>query len=212
MRNNDCIKKASDNGNEEKNPKLLKNQKGFLTLDFLFSSLIFGIFASLFFGIAMTFSIVEVIQYMTFSSARSYSMADISETDQVDRGRQKFERLSGTPAFRPLVSNGWFELGDVQLADFNEELASDADVTDDAETFVGARVQLNAPILFKRLPALGATASDRDTFFATIQSFLGREPTQDECQLFTGQRIEPIAEIYSATDTDAYALQTDNGC
>ena len=205
-------KQASTPTKGNKTSKALTNEEGFLTLDFLFSSLVFGIFASLFFGVAMTFSVVEVVQYATFSSARSYSLGHSSEADQLELGQNKFNTLVGNPALAPLVSNGWFELSDVAIADFNDELASDKDRADDAEMFIGARVQLNAPILFKRLPLLGSTASDRDAFLANIQSFLGREPSQEECVQFTDQRKDLIADKYSSTDTNAYVVQTDNGC
>jgi len=190
----------------------INNESGFISLDFIFGTLIFGIFVSVFIGIAMMFSVVEVVQYATFSSARSYSLAHLDTQAQQNLGETKFGALTSTGILRALLTNGWFELGSLELGDFNNELASDDDLSSDAAVFVGARVDFNAPILFKRYPLMGQTGEDRDSFLAKVQSFLGREPTQDECNQFNQERINAIESQYPDTDPSAYSIQADNGC
>ena len=188
------------------------NEEGFLTLDFIFSTLIFGIFVSIFTGMALMFSVVEVVQYATFSSARSFSLSHVDLQAQRQKGEEKFNSLSASGALRAVLSNGWFEVGAIELGDFNDELASADDQSRDAETFVGARVDFSAPILFKRYPLMGQTGEDRDSFLAKVQSFTGREPNQSECNQFNSQRIEAIASEYPNTEPTAYRAQADNGC
>ena len=54
---------------------LLKNEKGLLTLDFIFAFIIIFGFVGILFSFAMTFSIVEAVQYVSFASARNYFLS-----------------------------------------------------------------------------------------------------------------------------------------
>ena len=190
----------------------LNNQKGLLIIDFIFASVLFFVFASILFSFAVTFSVVEVFQYISYSSARAYTLAHQSEQIQEQRGQGKFEELAANPAVRQMISSGWFQIGDPLIGDFNDELASDDDRNRDSANFNGTRIPFTAPILYKRLPFLGGTGSGPDAFFTFIQSFTGREPTMEECQAFTNQRINGVATFYGLTDPGAYSPQHDNGC
>jgi len=191
---------------------MIKNQKGFLTLDFIFASTIFYVFASVLFSFAITFSVVEVFQYISFSSARSYSLADTDIAEQEARARAKYQSLAFHPTMRPLLENNWFAVEDVQIGNFSNR-GSEDDNTSDANTFHGVIIPFNAPILYKRVPLLGSTASNPDGFLADIQSFLGREPTQDECLIFNEDRYNNfIQQTYPASDADSYLNMADNGC
>lgn len=189
----------------------LKNENGMLTLDFVFASvMVFG-FAAILFSFAFTFSIVEVVQYVSFSAARNYSLAHLNESSQQERALQKFQELRANPAIIPLISNGWFEIQDAQIADFNGEF--DPDPTKESDTFQGVRIPFSAPILYKRVPLLGATASDPSGFTANIQSFLAREPTFTECREFMQQRPAQLNLITGANfDVAATVLIMDDGC
>lgn len=190
----------------------LSSEEGFISLDFIFSTILFGAFVSIFVGFAILFSVVEVVQYATFSSARSFSLSHRDNQAQRQLGEEKFVQITSSNTLRSVLQNGWFEVDAVQLGDFNPEMATDKDRSSDAETFVGARVNFSAPILFKRYPLMGQTGEDRDSFFARVQSFTGREPTQEECRQFGNQRIQAIQSRYSVTDPNAYHNLTDNGC
>ena len=190
----------------------LSNQKGLIIIDFIFEAVLFSVFVSIIFSFAITFSVVEVLQYVSFASARQYSLAHQTEDIQERRGREKFEQLMANDAIRPMIASGWFATGDIRIGDFNEELANGNDRGLDSANFNGARIPFNAPILYKRLPLLGDTGSGPEAFQAFIQSFTGREPTMEECQVFTQQRINGVANLYGITNGDQYAVQNDNGC
>lgn len=189
----------------------LRNESGLLTLDFVFASvLVFG-FAAILFSFAFTFSIVEVVQYISFSSARNYALAHKDETSQKARAQAKVDELTSSPALVPLVSNGWFEIGTASITDFTAEFAPDP--TKDSDTFQGVRIPFGAPILFKRIPLLGDTASDPKGFTANIQSFLAREPTFEECQGFAEARAGQLATVARFPfDPNAATVIMDDGC
>ena len=71
--------------------KTLSNEKGILTLDFIFGSMVVFGLSSVIFSFGMTFSVVEVVQYMSFASARNYSLAHYDENRQRERGEQKYQ-------------------------------------------------------------------------------------------------------------------------
>lgn len=192
------------------NKNLLTNNKGLLTLDFVFASVIVFSFVTILFSFAMTFSVVEVIQYISFSSARNYSLAHRDQSQQRNRGQQKFDELSRHPVLSPLLSNGWFEVLPAQINDFNNEYSPDPAM--DSDIFVGVRIPFSAPILYKRIPILGTTGSDPDAFTSNIQSFLAREPTFNECQTFIQQRAQQMQALQYNFDTNSVNVMMDNGC
>lgn len=190
--------------------QLLHNEKGLLTLDFVFASVIVFAFITILFSFAMTFSIVEVVQYISYASARNYSLAHKDESEQRTRAQEKFEQLSKHPILAPLFSNGWFEILPAQINDFNNEYNPDRSL--DSDIFIGVRVPFSAPILYKRIPILGTTGSDQDAFTANIQSFLAREPTFTECEGFIQQRGQQFSTLDYNYDTNAVVVMMDNGC
>ena len=192
--------------------KTLKNENGILTLDFIFASmLVFGLTAILF-SFGLTLSVVEVVQYMSFASARNYSLAHLDKDKQRERGELKYQELVTNPIFDSLVSNGWFEAGQVEIDDFNGEFAPDSSF--ESDNFVGARIPFAAPILYKRIPIIGTTASGPDGFTANIQSFLAREPTFRECQALINERAESFQNLLDYRDfsVSEVAIMMDNGC
>lgn len=192
-----------------RNKNLLKDQRGFLTLDFIFAAVLVFIFSAILFSFAITLSVVEVVQYISYATARNYSLAHTNEAEQRARGLEKFQQLSTDPRLRPLFEAGWFSIRDVQIRDFNSEYPNRSN--DDANNFYGARIPFSAPILYKRVPLLGTTASDPEGFQANISSFLSREPTHQECRDFTTQRMQGLENLGYSGGQGA-AIMMDNGC
>ncbi len=189
--------------------KTLGNNRGILTLDFIFASMVVFGFSAIIFSFGMTLSVVEVVQYISFSTARNYSLAHLNEEEQRKRGLAKFQELITDPSIQPLLSAGWFKTDDVEISDFNDEYSA----AYDDENFIGARIAFGAPILYKRIPLIGTTGSDPDGFNTKIQSFLGREPTFQECKDFIGLRAEKFQGLGSYSfNVDEYVIQMDNGC
>lgn len=196
---------------------LLKNQKGILTLDFLFAIIMMFSFTAILFAFSITFTAVEIAQYATFAASRAYFAANKTSDDQEKAGKDKFAELviSEKAPLGTFFKNGWFTLSPVELKDFNSEYSSDSD--GDVDTFVGARTTMIAKILKMRFPLLGST-TDED-LSAQINSFLAREPTEEECQEFVRDRltniknIDPDGRFNNAYVQDgAYVQIMDDGC
>lgn len=196
---------------------ILRNQKGILTLDFLFAIIMMFSFTAILFAFSITFTAVEIAQYATFAASRAYFAANKTSNEQEEAGKQKFTALISAEK-APLgtfFKNGWFTLSPVELKDFNDEYASDTD--NDTDTFVGARTTMVAKILKMRFPLLGTTTDD--DLSAQINSFLMREPTEEECQQFVRDRLTKIKNIdpdgrfnNSYVQDGAYVQIMDDGC
>ena len=189
--------------------KILNNEKGILTIDFIFASLLVFAFSAILFSFAFTFSVAEVVQYISFATARNYNQAHLNEAAQRERGEQKFNELVANPAVAALVTAGWFRIGDLQLGDFNSEYPGDNGL--DSANFIGARIPFSAPILYKRLPLVGATGNDPEGFTANINSYVAREPTFEECRAFMQQRSQALSGLGYTLQGNMPILM-DNGC
>lgn len=195
--------------------KVLQDESGILTLDFIFAIvLIFG-FTGILFAFALTFTAAEVAQYVTFASARAYHAANKNSDDQKIIGEQKFEELvrGNNAKLGFLFANGWFELGDIEIGDFNDEFNEDPG--NDSDTFVGARATLIAHILQFNIPIFGGTTTEE--LGAEVSSYLMREPTEEECQSFVQQRFDKIQQLKSGfsnglVQSNEYAVIMDGGC
>lgn len=194
---------------------ILKNQKGMLTLDFIFATIMMFAFSAILFGFAITFTAVEIAQYATYASARAYFAAHKNEDEQQRLGKEKFDKLvkDRQSVLGTFFRNDWFELGDVDIRDYSGEFSQNASA--DSDTFVGARTTLVAKILKLQFPLLGGTTDD--DLGTNISSYLMREPTEEECEDFTQQRFEQIQNLKSGfgasyIQNSAYAPTMDDGC
>jgi hypothetical protein len=193
----------------------LKNNKGFLTLDFIFATILMFSFSALLFMFSITFSAFEVAQYAVFASSRAYFAAAKNEEDQHTAGKEKFEKLIREPSssLGNVFRNGWFEISDVNIDDFNGDFADDPN--SDSATFIGARATVVAKILQVKFPLIGGGA---ENLSATPASYLMREPTEEECQNFTIERMEKMQQLRPGQfdnpniSAASYAVMMDDGC
>ena len=65
------------------------DEAGILTVDYLFAIILAMGFVALLFAMSLTLTVVEVVQYMTFSSARSYSCLLYTSPSPRDRQRSR---------------------------------------------------------------------------------------------------------------------------
>lgn len=193
----------------------IKNNKGILTLDFIFAMIIMFAFTAVLFAFSITFTAVEIAQYATFAASRAYFAAHKNSDDQEKLGRDKFNELvNGEKApLGTFFRNGWFTLSPVELRNFNDDYGVDAD--SDQDNFVGARTTIVAKILQMRFPLLGSTTEE--DLSANINSFLMREPTEEECVEFVQSRFNGILDLDSRfrsgfVQESAYAMIMDDGC
>lgn len=194
----------------------LKNQKGILTLDFLFAMIMMFTFTAILFAFSITFSAIEIAQYVTFAASRAYLAANKTSNEQEAAGKKKFNDLvvADKAPLGTFFKNGWFTLSPVELKNFNADYNKDED--SDSDTFVGARTTFVAKILMMRFPLLGSTTEE--DLSAQINSYLMREPTEEECALFVKERLNRIrlldSRFNSASyiDDSQYVPIMDDGC
>lgn len=192
----------------------LRDESGIITLDFIFAlTLSFG-FAIIFFAMSFTLSMVEMSQYITFAAARAYNGANVSREAQEDLARKKYAELKASPMIKTILATKWITLGDVQLGDFSDDGYDNSQP--DFSVYVGARVPFKANVLNMRIPVLGNTIDDSSTGSATLNAYLMREVSTQECrENFTNARYEKIRQLdsrYGALPNAPAAIITDNGC
>jgi len=207
--------------------KPLKSQRGLITVDFLFALVLILGFAGLMFALTMTLTLASVTQYVTFASARNFFTAHITQDQQIDRANKKYEELLGNPVLKPLYTNGWF-LVDAQpfVGDHTSLIPQYAEAAQNANKFWGVGTNFTATILDFNIPFFGSTAPDGDGtgsgFKTYMGSYLGREPTTEECLAFVDQRWVMIRNLRSSNGGASYSTgtpaaggyypQADDGC
>lgn len=207
---------------------IIRNEKGVVTVDYLFSLILVGGFCFIIFALSLTLSVVESIQYVTYSSARNYFSAAMNESEQRDNAYLKFQSLASSDALAPLLTSGWFELAGVPtIGDVgnNQGPLSDYKAHDVSQNlFNGTVVYFVSKVLEFNIPFYGSTVNDElrggDEFGAYIGSYLGREVSQEECEDFLRVRWEKIKALstgsaapYSEAKGDNYYVGfADNGC
>lgn len=199
----------------QKTTSILKNQKGILTLDFIFAILMMFAFSAILMGFTATFSAVEIAQYATYASARAHFAAHKNTDEQEKVGKDKFAKLirDKNSILGIFFRNGWFELGDVKIQDYSNEFSPNAN--QDSATFIGARATFTAKVLNMRFPLLGSTTDD--DLSANVSSYLMREPTEEECAQFVEERFDKIKDLKSGfsagfVNSANYAIMMDDGC
>ena len=191
---------------------LIKNQKGALTLDFIFALLlIFSI--TLILGIfSFTLSISESIQYLAFSSSRAYFAGHKNQQKQIELGEKKFSELKATGAYKKFLQKDWFDTKLLGIGDF----ASEYSKSDTKDIFEGARLQVDIGILNFNIPLFGSTENDSGKYTTFITSFIGREVSSDECMNVIANRFNGLLDLapYNTGTIDAgrYISFDDNGC
>lgn len=196
---------------ENKNHKVA--ERGFITLDFIFAIFLALGFATVFFAVAITLSLVEAAQYVTFATSRAYAAAHETENAQRELAIAKYNELMAKSAFKKFLGQNWMKLGDPNIGDFSSEYPV---ANPDDNTFVGVQIPLDAKLLHLKLPFIGSTAEDSGVGKATLNSYLNREVSTTECrEQFNQLRYENIKRLsgpYSGAPGTQAKLITDNGC
>lgn len=212
-------------------------QRGVIAVDFLFAMVLAAVLCMMMFAFATTLSMIEVAQYVAFSTSRAHAAGHETQSRQIELGRAKFASFTKTssfPAIAPLLTNDWFEMdpssldirgggqesGGSQLT-FDGEYGSD----DIGLPKTGVRFRFRAKVLKMNLPLLGILSED-DDFGTWVTGFMIRESTSEECRstmeenirysairrLDQGNRFERAVSTPSAGKTGDYFPMEDNGC
>jgi len=175
----------------------IKNQRGMVTIPFLLVSMILIFFILSFLFLNMTLVHISVTQYMSYSVARRLALAGESSADQAQSALNHYQELRAE-FFSPSAYTGkpgdWFEITPVIEdrsigAQYNRYPESG---NDDRRRFYGITLLFKTFVLKLKIPFLSEEA-DRPYLDAAVSSFLGREPSQEECETFIKKKHEALA-------------------
>lgn len=197
----------------------IRNQRGILVVDFMFSMVLILGLCGLLFVLSFTMSVASMTQYVTFATARNYTTAHITQALQVERANAKYNELVSNPVLKPLYTNGWFAV-DARpgVGDHTKLIKGFEEASQGVNKFWGAGTSFTAKVLAFSIPFFGSTTPDGDEsgegFKTYLGSYLGREPTTEECLNFTNNRWNTIKGLGPGYGTNGgtYYPQTDDGC
>ena len=189
----------------------MNNQSGALTLDFIFALVLVLSMTFLLGVFSFSLSVVEGIQYLTYSSSRAYFAGHLSEKHQQDLAQQKFDELSMTGSFRKLLKKEWFDISVDNIGDNSETYGG----SDGKDILTGVRTKVVVGLLNQNIPIFGSTEGE-NPFVTYMTSFLGREPSMEECMNVVNNRFNAIMALgYTIPTGDVsteYVSFDDNGC
>lgn len=197
-------------------------EKGILTLDFIFSLTAVYSISMVFILLALTLMMSTVVQYMSFSMARSHISGDISIGDQQDAAQEKLDQLLGTYLGKFIKTNddGWFKIASSPVGswtvgdDWNGEGGT-------RQKSYGVKISYTSLILKNaKLPLIGSPGDGSTGEFAqaNIFSFMYRHPSTEECLGFNNQRWNILKQRFNGLSfmpnisNDVEGAQADNGC
>ena len=195
-------------------------KKGMVTLPFLLVSAIILFFVMVFFGLAFTLAHVSIVQYMTYSAARAYSLGGEDIPKQEKAGEDHYKKLRGggpPPKFFKNANaysspnDGWLfikrEPTNVgKYNQFHSPLPPNM--------FYGVTTEFETRIAKFCIPFLSPPDCNQNENIDSIKihSFLGREPSQKECGDFNDKRRIAIKQRFPMIQENDISNQADNGC
>ena len=197
-----------------------QKERGFITIPFLLISLILLFLILSFLFLNMTLVHISITQYMSYSSARRLFLSNKSELRQVNSTIDHYSKLR-SQLFSPQVYRGdsgdWFFIP--ENIDKRNNVGTNAvnfypEKNTYRNRFYGVNLLFKTFVLKLKIPML--IASEDKPLSARVSSFLGREPSQKECEEFHKQKYEEIKKLCSETDCPGIKPpdfeDPDNGC
>ncbi len=199
------------------NKVILKNKKGSLAVDFVFSMTIVLSISAIVFAISFSLSIAEIVQYIAYSTSRTYYASDFNIKAQEAKAENKYNSLVNNPVIKGFFGpQAWFEIKYLGSANYTDEAQENA-TPGVTPLFVGTKIEFKANILDFNMPIFGSTNIEEQEFKTNITSFLGREPSAEECELFAKDRWKNIIQLHASyadlpVPENAVVVFNDNGC
>lgn len=215
----------------------LRDQRGILSVDFLFAMTMAAVLCMMMFAFTTTLSMIEIAQYIAFSTSRAHAAGHHDQQRQQELGQAKFDSFTNQgsyPALSPLLLNNWFEIDSRSFEIRGGGQSSGGSALTFGDLYpendfsipqTGVRFRFRAKILKMNLPFLGALAEE-DDFGTWVTGFLIREPTSEECRasmetnirysaikkLDAMNRFQQAVSIPNSRGDSAYFPLEDNGC
>ena len=209
--------------------KKRKKNQGIVTIPFLLVIVIILFFTLAFLMLSMTFVHVTVTQYLTYSSARKLSLGGLNETERIESARDHYRDLRAQ-FFNPNAHSGqegdWFliqpELKKGKQAYSTSGVYPESNKI--VQRFYGINTEFRSNTLNLNIPFLIENADELIKRPVRVSSFLGREPSQEECKNFHKEEQRPKKMFEKMKDdcppnkcpnmdsSDFKELVGDNGC
>lgn len=196
---------------------MLNNERGSLTIDFLFATVLVMGVSGILFALCFTLSIVEISQYIAFSTSRNYYASHYNQETQSAMAEAKYNQLVYDSPWKVFFRReSWFNLKYINSGDFRTDYPPVSSSPNENARFWGTVLELESKVLDIQIPFYGSTNPDEGAFKTKINSFLGRESTADECIDFHSQRFEEIKKLNPKFQANIPTPNTvsfyDNGC
>ena len=210
--------------------KIILTNSGMITADFLFSFLLASMFTAFLFAMCFSFTVIEVVQYISYSATRAAIPSNKDFEAQRRRAEKKVNSLVNNNILNTLLKNGWFNvtIKDMRLGQnasdyYSSEYKMEPIAGSSPVPFFipasGVRLNLEAKILEMNLGPFGKIESDTGNGFSlTVGSMLFREPNQRECIDLMKRRYQQILSLdpkYQSIAGPGMASalpMEDNGC
>lgn len=167
------------------NRRKRSNQSGQATVEFALTLLLLMAFILFYLQLSLMFAWGNFVHYATFMSARAYLSAGPSLSDQQERARNVIVRMlkrkgsSGTDRI-PFIAKGE---GGTDVAGFLVDPPSEFNPTDRNSSWMqGVRYTFKSRVFL--LPLAGKIDGSVNSVTLTSESWLGREPTYEDCAVF----------------------------
>jgi hypothetical protein len=199
------------------------NQLGFATTEFLFAIIIAFGMTLITFSMTFTLSVVELAQYVVFSSARAHAAANFDVDAQKKEAQLRFDMLVNSSALRPLLANpeGFFTFSksaDLDIRSGNGKNFETDYTTANRNSLQGVRATFVANILETNWPLIGKISPEDGGFSSKVLGIIIREPSQRECLDYMAERNQALwtfdgnNRFSPFRKTDLPEAWEDNGC
>ena len=136
---------------------MIRNQRGQLTVDFIFAIVLVIGFTAMLFVISFSLTVASITQYITFAAARNYVVAHLDEATQVARANAKYQELISNKTFKPLYAAGWFKVSKTPFVGDQTTVTPGYDqATQGVNEFWGVGTTFVATILDFHIPFFGS--------------------------------------------------------
>ncbi len=210
----------------------LASERGSLTIDYLFALILVLGFGAVVMAFSTTLATVEVVQYAAFAGARRFFAGNDNFGDQANAAQSAISTVLNNQFIAPLLANGWFTASAPVICggpnSNNLPICSKFERYGGGEqgpygTFEGVIIPFQANLLDFHVPFFGSTVKSgtsgaKQTFQVNINSFLGREPSFQECRQYWEDRWANIQKLGyhlpagANASTTKVLVELDNGC
>ena len=166
-----------------------KDEKGQSTVEFALTMILLMAYLLFFFQLSMIFGFGNFVHYATFMSARALLSSSSGLEDQKSRSRQvilamvkKSAGEAGVDKF-PSIAKG---TGEGDPPGYQVVMGSPAG-NSGSDWMIGVRYAFKSKLFMIPMGGPGKGSSSANSVTLTSESFLGREPPDDECRSMMGK-------------------------